>query len=217
MKVFNLALTMLALVWSSCILAADPVPNIKKITSEKSAQEVSTTMPEPSRIPGEINLHSLGVGIGQTFLSSGDFKDNGDDSITGELFYGYSASHSFDFVANLHYSKHEFSGHYVELPGLALGIKAKLYQFDSFSPYILGGLGFYRPKVKRTIGNGLVESESKTSFGDHFGAGAELKLNRHYSMGLLAHYHNPFDIKQDSGPEVEGSYFKLLITGLYFF
>lgn len=207
---------MLALVWASCILAAEPVPNIKKITSGEKAQEVATTLPEPARIPGEINLHSLGVGVGQTFLA-GDFSDNGDDSITGEIFYSYSASHSFDFFSNLHYSKHEFSDKSVVLPGLALGIKAKLYQFDSFSPFIVGGLGFYRPQVTSNPGTGPVKSEAKTSFGNHFGIGAELRLNRHYSMGLLAHYHNPFDIKQELGPEIEGSYSKLLITGLYSF
>lgn len=183
----------------------------KEILKEipKSATPAKTTAPA-----GELNRHSLSLGIGQTFLF-GEFKNSGDDSITGDLYYGYSASYSFDMYANLHYSKHSFGKSYVQLPGLVAGIKGKMFQFDAFSPYFLGGLGFYRPKVKRPVDGEMLTSDSKITFGYNLGAGVDLKLNDHYGVGLLAHLHNPFDVKQEVGTDVEGAYFKLMLIGTY--
>ena len=173
-----------------------------------------------------INKHSLGIGVGETFLLS-DFKDSGENKITGDVYYSYMASYSFDFVANLHVSKAEFQSDprfkptSVTTPGLALGIKSRLYQFDSFAPYILGGMGFYRPTMTRVVetSNGAVrqETDGKLTFGYHIAAGCELKLNNKVTVGLVGHYHNPFDVKQEFGPEIEGSYFKLLMTAMYTF
>lgn len=194
---------------------------IEQLTTQKTADEMADSLPgtvsqsAPTYDSG-INVHSLGLGVGQTFVN-GEFAQDGEDKITWDLLYNYSASHSFDFLANFHSSKHTQNGHFVRLTGLALGIKGKLYQFDNFAPFIVGGFGFYNPKVKRDVAGQLQESESKMTFGVHLGAGAELKLNRHFSVGVLGHLHNPFDVKQDLGPEVEGSYFKLLITSLYSF
>ncbi len=61
----------------------------------------------------------------------------------------------------------------------------------------------------------LVDTEKKTAFGIHLGGGADLRLNDNFTVGILGHFHNPFDVKQDDGMDVEGSYFKLLITLLY--
>jgi hypothetical protein len=186
-------------------------------TSEPAKQASKKSLPIASPVGlGEINKHSVGFGLGQTFLA-GDFDRDGTDSITLDAFYDYSASHSFDMYANLHYSKHDFQNREVILPGLALGIKGKFVQFDSFSPYVQGGLGFYRPKVKRIVDNALVESEGKVTFGLNLGAGVELRLNENFKFGILASLHNPFDIKQDLGTDIEGSYSKLLLTGFYTF
>ncbi len=191
-------------------------PNIKKLTSDKASKEVATELPEDSRNPNELHIHSVGLGIGQTFLA-GDFEDRGDNSITADLYYNYSASHSFDFFANFHHSKHKLGRKQVRISGLALGIKGKVYQFDAFSPFFMGGLGFYNPKVKRIVNDQLKESESKVTFGWNFGVGADLKLNSSFSVGVLWHFHNPFDVKQEVDSDVEGSYSKLLITTLYSF
>lgn len=203
--------------------AEEPV-SIKKLTSKETAkkassgdiEEDSSPAPVSSSPSSTVNLHSLGIGLGQTFLN-GKLNDNGEDKITADLIYSYSASSSFDLMADFHYSKHEFRGRYVRLTGLALGIKAKLFNFDSFSPFALGGLGFYAPKVKRDVNGTLTESETKIVFGNHIGVGAELRLNRRVVMGVLAQIHNPFDVKQEVGPEVEGSYGKLMLYTLYSF
>jgi opacity protein-like surface antigen len=204
------------IVGSSFVFGAS---SIQKLTSNESAQEAlekAEDVTNHPRLQAGTKLHSFGIGVGQTFLTGG-FDEIGEDKITFDLLYNYSASHSFDLLVDLHHSKHEFRDHYVKLSGLAVGIKAKVYQFDSFAPFALGGLGFYLPKAYRGVNNEMVESDSHLTFGYHFGGGCDLRLNKRMTVGILGTYHNPFDVKQELGPEVEGSYFKLLITTLYTF
>jgi len=182
----------------------------------KSQPQVEQASSPDSQIVSSIKTHSLGVGIGQTFLL-GDFSDIGEDSITLDLFYSYAASYSFDFLLNFHYSTHDSKDQEVTLPGLAFAIKAKVFQFDQFTPYVLGGLGFYRPEAKRKQGSIIQETKTKLEFGTNLGAGFDLRLNERVSFGLLFHYHNPFDVKQDVGDPLEGSYTKLMITSTYTF
>lgn len=202
---------------------------IEQITNNASAKQMADqletqTEPPPSNSntsygttsANDLNRHSLGIGVGQTFLN-GEFKELANSSITADLYYAYSASYSFDFMANLHYWTQDKGQTKVRTLGIAPAIKGKFYQFDNFSPYALGGLGFYNPQVKRYINNAYQESESTWVFGYHFGAGAELKLNEKVSIGALVHFHNPFDVKQDNGADVEGSYQKLLLTSFYTF
>ncbi|MBF0297986.1 MAG: outer membrane beta-barrel protein [Oligoflexia bacterium] len=186
----------------------NPLPAIK-------AKSSSNTREDAEKEAG-IHLHSAGIGIGETFLG-GDFANHGEDKITFDFFYGYSASHSFDFLANLHRSTHEYKGEQVIVQGIALGIKGKFYQFDSFSPFAEGGFGFYRPIVTRKIEGTLTESEGKTAFGMHLGAGIDLKLNKNVAVGMLMQYHDPFNIKQDIGPEIQGYYFKIMMIAAYCF
>lgn len=185
-----------------------------KETEEKSGQ---TSAAKSSRSATKLNAHHIGLGVGQTFLKS-SFGDNGDDKIAiPDIYYTYTASRSFDFLANLHFANHKKEGREVNTMGLALGIKGRFYQYDNFSPFLIGGFGFYRPKMKRMIGQNLVNSEGKYTFGMHFGAGAELVLNDRVTVGTIFHFHNPFSIQQDNQPEVDGSYYKVLITALYSF
>lgn len=196
-------------------------PTIKGLTSSNSAKNVESEVEDaknnPARtIPSALKVHSLGIGLGQTFLA-GDFEDNGDDKITWDLFYSYSASYSFDFLANVHYSKHKYKSRKVDLSSVNFGIKGKVYQMDSFSPFVVGGLGFYQPKTRRIQANALTDSESKVVFGYHFGAGIDLDLNSKFKIGVLATLHNPFDVDQENQEKVEGSYHKLMMTCFYKF
>ena len=188
----------------------------KTISPRQDPTETPAQIPTTNRNMNELHLHSVGIGIGQTFLG-GKFGKSGDDKITADFFYNYSASHSFDAVINFHHSKHKFKQFFSQITGLALSIKGKFYQFDSLAPFAMAGLGFYSPKVSRRVENQVVESSSKLTFGNNLGLGAELRLNRHVMLWILAQYHNPFDVKQDIGPEVEGRYTKLLIAGFYSF
>lgn len=173
---------------------------------EKEVQEIK------SAASRQINQHGVGIGIGQTFLL-GNYQPYGDNKITGDLFYTYSASYSFDFLANIHASNHEYKNKEIYLRGITFNIKGRSYEFDNFSPYFLGGLGFYQPVISKDG----EESEAKNTFGFNIGAGADLRLNDKFAVGLLSTFHNPFDVKQDQTEDVKGSYFKLLLTTMYLF
>ena len=193
-------------------------PQIHQLTNDKSSAKANFSPKSDSneRIPGEIHKHSIGIGIGQTFIRS-DLGDNGNDKITEDLYYNYSASYSFDFVANAHYSNHKYLNRESTIEGIALAIKGKGFQIDSFSPFAMGGLGFYRPSASR-IQNGVpTETRKQLVFGVNAGVGAELRLNNEVMISVLAHYHDPFDVRQDVGPVLEASYMKLLIIGFYTF
>lgn len=193
-------------------------PSIGNLTTDSTAQKVNNNIPTPTepRVPNEVNKHSIGIGLGQTFLRN-DFADNGNDKITPDIYYNYSASYSFDFLANLHWSKHQYLNRDVTIRGLALSIKGKGYQFDAFSPFVVGGFGFYLPGATRIINNIPTETRNQLVFGMNFGAGVELRLNSEATVGVIAHYHDPFNLRQELAPELNGSYMKLLILGMFTF
>lgn len=163
-----------------------------------------------------LQQHGIGLGIGQTFLM-GDYADHGDDKITMDLLYSYAASYSFDLLIDAHMSEHEYKNEKMKVMGLTSSIKARMVEYDNFSPYVLGGLGFYAPKAKRDIGGTEKWTDQKVTFGLNFGGGFDLRLNDHYVVGMLGQMHWPFTIKQDEGRDLKGYYFKLLITGMYLF
>ena len=202
----------------NCFSQATPKPNIINLTSQKTSRSVSKSIPEADHkiSSKDLKRHSLGVGIGQTFLGS-ELGQNGDDSITLDLYYDYSASYSFDLAINFHHSTHKIIKREATITGLAVGVKGRLFQFDAFSPFVLGGLGFYAPTVTRLKNNVLEKTPFSIAFGSHFGAGGELKLNEKFKIAALIHFHNPFDIKQDLEKELEGSYYKLLLNTHYTF
>lgn len=193
-------------------------PNIQKLTSNTTAEKVNDKIPDANepRVPNEINKHSIGLGLGQTFLRS-DFAEHGTDKITPDIYYNYSASYSFDFLANLHVSKHKYLNRDVTIKGLALSIKGKGFQFDAFAPFFLGGFGFYLPSATRNINGVLTPTREQLVFGMNLGGGVELRLNSKATVGVIAHYHDPFDVRQEVGSDLEGSYMKLLILGMYTF
>jgi len=120
-------------------------------------------------------------------------------------------------MANLHWSKHSYLRQDVTVKGMALAIRAKVWQFDAFSPFFLGGFGFYLPTAHRLVNGVRTETREQLVFGMNLGGGVELRLNDEFSVGVIAHYHDPFDVRQENAPDLEGSYMKLLIMGMYTF
>ena len=90
----------------NCFSQATIKPNIINLTSQETSRSVSKDIPETnSRVSvKDLKRHSIGVGIGQTFLSS-ELGQNGDDSITLDLYYDYSASYSFGPIKSTHKSQ----------------------------------------------------------------------------------------------------------------
>jgi opacity protein-like surface antigen len=193
------------IIYSPKTLADDIKSSVKKEVKEAA----STVIRSAER---EIHKHAIGFGLGQTFML-GQFEKYGDNKITVDMLYSYTASYSFDLLVNAHSSHHTYRDKEVWVRGLSMSIKARSYEFDAFSPYLLGGLGFYRPQ----IANDEKQSESKNTFGFNFGAGADLRLNHKVIAGVMAQYHKPFEVKQDEMADLTGSYFKLLLTMMYLF
>ncbi len=189
-----------------------PVTEEEHTVEEKAAPSTA----QNSGAPRRLQQHGLGLGIGQTFLL-GNYADHGDDKITMDLLYSYAASYSFDLLLDAHMSEHEYKGEKMKVMGLASLIKALLVEYDNFSPYVLGGLGFYAPKAKRDVDGSNKWSDQKVTFGLNFGGGLDLRLNDNYVVGILGQMHWPFMVKQEEGKDLKGYYFKLLITGMYLF
>jgi opacity protein-like surface antigen len=163
--------------------------------------------------PRRLRQHGLGLGVGQTFLF-GNYGKHGQDKITADLLYSYAASHSFDLLVDAHMSTHKDNSEEMKLMGLTGSIKARIVEYDNFSPYVLGGLGFYAPQADR---DGSGKTDRKLTFGLNFGGGLDLRLNESYVVGIMAQMHCPFKVQQDEGSDLKGYYMKLLLTGMYLF
>lgn len=195
------------------------LPPAKKINTPSEvahdeAVEADSSSSAPS--PRGIHTHSLGAGIGQTVLL-GNYSKYGDDKIAMDLFYAYAASYSFDVLVNAHWSKHQDKGEKMVVKGVSASIKSRLFEFDNFSPFVLGGLGFYAPRAQRRGGGTKTWTDEKITFGLNFGGGVDLRLNESWTIGAMGQMHWPFAVKQDSGSDLKGYYFKMLLTLMYTF
>lgn len=192
-----------------------PAPRKINTPSEQAHDEaVAADSTAPS--PRGIHTHSIGGGLGQTFLL-GNYAKYGEDKITLDLFYAYAASYSFDILVDLHWSKHQDKGEKMITKGVATSIKSRLFEFDNFSPFVLGGLGFYSPRAQRRTSTGKKWTDEKLTFGLNFGGGVDLRLNEHWTVGALGQMHWPFAVKQDDQSDLKGYYFKMLLTLMYTF
>ncbi|MGE3608690.1 MAG: outer membrane protein [Bacteriovoracaceae bacterium] len=194
--------------------------NDEKAPNKKDEVDASEEAPKSSGTTSSaqrrVQQHGLGLGIGETFLL-GNYAKYGNDKITADLLYSYAASYSFDLLVNAHMSEHKDNNERMKLLGLTTSIKGRVIEFDNFSPYVLGGLGFYAPKAKRNSDDGAKWTDQKLTFGLNFGGGIDLRLNDHYVVGVLGQMHWPFTVKEDNQSDLKGYYFKLLITGMYLF
>lgn len=187
-----------------------------KEVTEEPKEEVYGTKETAGATPRKLHQHGLGLGLGETFLL-GKYSKYGEDKITMDILYSYAASYSFDLLVNAHMSEHKDRNERMKVMGLTASIKARFVEYDNFSPYFLGGLGFYSPQAKRVVNGDNEWSDRKITFGLNFGGGVDLRLNEHYVVGILGQMHCPFEVQQDEGSDIEGYYFKLLITGMYLF
>lgn len=191
----------------------------EKPSAPKSEETTSAEKPAPSSsgttaaAPRRLQQHGIGLGLGQTFLF-GNYGKHGDDKITVDLLYSYAASYSFDLLVDAHLSKHKDNSESMQLMGLTGSIKGRMFEYDNFSPFFLGGLGFYAPKAER---NGQPDTTRKLTFGLNFGGGVDLRLNEEFVIGVMAQMHWPFKVQQDKGSDLKGYYMKLLLTGMYLF
>ena len=107
---------------------------IAEETDDDSTEKKATTS-----VTRQLQKHAFGIGLGQTFMIR-QFDKYGEDKITADLLYTYTASYSFDLLVNIHSSEHSRKDKKVFLRGYTMSIKGRSYEFDSFSPFLLGGL-----------------------------------------------------------------------------
>lgn len=212
-----MGLTMLKFLFLSTILLSMSFVTFAQntpVVSDDAIDQKLDNKPDKSEktVPEAVAFfkHGIGLGIGQTILLD-DFADHGDDELAFDLFYQYRASYTFDFLVNLHtntYKKED--GQKTDLTGVTFNIKGRVFDFDSFAPYLTGGLGMYWPKVTRFQGTTLVESEKQSVLGVNLGAGVDLQLNENFSFGFASLYHQPFNVKQDRQSSINGSYLRFM-------
>jgi len=82
----------------------------------------------------------------------------------------------------------------------------------SFSPYFLGGAGWYATKFETLAGDETIAEETVRDFGWHAGIGAELKLGKH--AGLHGDYRYTFlDFGDDDDNEIGGAILGRVLPG----
>jgi hypothetical protein len=93
----------------------------------------------------------------------------------------------------------------------SMPIQASLLIFpvrSVFSPFVLGGGGWYSQRYETLLGDETIFSETVRDFGWHAGFGAEIRLGNH--AGLHGDYRYTFldfgDDEDDDGPPVIGRF-----------
>ena len=97
----------------------------------------------------------------------------------------------------------------------SMPIQASLLLFPAkgaFSPFVLGGGGWYATRIETLLGDETLTSETTREFGWHAGFGAELRMGSH--AGLHGDYRYTFldfggdddDDDDDGGPPIIGRF-----------
>ena len=166
-------------------------------SSSHSLQLSRNAAGEPT--PYAPGTHNLALDLGQVFLM-GDLSDAYENSLGIQTHYTYGVSDLFGFDSSLGYSEHS-NGEY-SLWTLLTGVRMNLSWYDRVVPYLVGGLGFYRPSYKDgyrlLVGNHPTqdaranEPMASLLFGLHLGPGVDLQLSRSMYFGAALTLHTMF-------------------------
>ncbi len=212
---------------------AAPVPNV--IAPPKQQISTPNQMPQGKVIPPNTKpiqkqyityakesvlgkRHYIGLGFGQMFLF-GDYASLGEDKIVFDLYYQFKSSLMFKLIANVHAHKFEIGKQVFKTKSANFGIKAKIFDYDKFSPFVGLGFGLYWPSAERTLNNSnsIIKADTKTAFGLNAFTGLDLDVSERFNLSFMAHYHKPFSVSYDNQPDLSGAYLKLLIIPSYRF
>lgn len=189
----------------------DSTASSKRGAYKESRYEVSPFSPDSN---------NFAVEMGQVFLM-GDLGSNYSDNIGAQLHYTYGVSDLFGFDSSLGYSEHS-EGKF-SMTTLLAGVRTNLAWYDRVVPYVVFGLGFYRPSRQTTLktdSGTMTSSVSPILFGVHLGPGVDLEMTKQLFFGASLTFHDVFGSKQTtaSGPiEVGGTFTSFLLrVGLTF-
>ncbi len=160
--------------------------------------------------PGSNNVS---LDVGQVFLM-GDLSSSFNDSIGSQIHYTYGVSDMFGFDSSLGYSSH--SSGKMSMTTLASGLRMNLAWYDKVVPYIVFGLGFYRPSYDIMAANNTRNSVSPVLFGVHLGPGVTLELTKKMFFGASLTFHNIFGsqtiLTDGSSYNVGGTFTSFFLT-----
>lgn len=192
-----------------------PSWNAEESQPRRSMRSMETSSDVSPYTPGSNNL---ALDLGQVFLMGG-LSEKYENSLGTQLHYTYGVSDLFGFDSSLGYSEHS-DGKYSMVTVLT-GLRVNISWYDRVIPYVVVGLGFYRPNFKdTTIPIGATSpagnaSLSSVLFGVHFGPGIDLALSRNVFFGAALTFHNMFGTTktQANGTplDIGGSYMSFLM------
>jgi len=116
----------------------------------------------------------------------GDLGNNYTDNLGMEAEYTYGVSDLFGFNANLGYSDH--SDGKFSMTSFSTGLRTNLSWYDRVIPYVVIGLGFYRPDIQISE----TQSISPITFGMHLGGGIDLQITKQMFFGAGLTFHDMF-------------------------
>jgi hypothetical protein len=143
---------------------------------------------EYNSVPFAPGSSNLAIDVGQVFLM-GDLSDNYNDSIGGRLHYTYGVSDIFGFDSSFGYSSH--SDGKMSMTTLLTGLRTNLAWYDKVVPYVVFGLGFYKPSMDYVV-DGRLTSVSPVVFGLHLGPGVHLEVTDQLFFGASLTFHDIF-------------------------
>ncbi|MBI3535017.1 MAG: outer membrane beta-barrel protein [Deltaproteobacteria bacterium] len=183
--------------WQSQLQTGEPY-NKKSSTSKEHLKQISPFSPESN---------NLALDVGQVLLT-GDYGRNYTDSIGYRLHYTYGVSDMFGFDASFGFSDHSDSS--FSVMSLLTGLRTNLSWYDKIVPYVVFGLGFYKPS--RIIAPGV--TASPVEFGVHLGPGFDLELTKQLYFGAALTFHDIFGTVRQTvaGPmDFGGSFISFLL------
>ncbi len=196
-----LAVLGLAYPYSVCHSAETPWANAPTWTKESgrsggthSSVEGRSGVARDARAlsPFSPGSNNVALDIGQVFLM-GDLADNYQDNIGWRAHYTYGVSDLFGFDTSLGYSSHADGK--LSMASLLAGLRTNLTWIDRVIPYLVFGLGFYRPSYA-VNDQGQNVSIAPILFGLHIGPGIDLQVSQNVYFGTSLTFHDMFGTRR---------------------
>jgi hypothetical protein len=151
-------------------------------TSEKETDTIKSSAAaydESRYTPFASGSHNWAIDVGQVFLLGGlsEFSN----SFGTRLHYTYGSSNTFGFDTSLGFSQHS-DGDYTNT-SLLTGIRYNLSWYDKIIPYVVLGVGFYRPVYRDYTNTETLEFVTDNLFGAHASFGADLQVSSSFFFG----------------------------------
>jgi len=175
---------------------------------------VSKDLQSNSVTPFSPGSNNLALDLGQVFLM-GDLGSRYANSLGTQLHYTYGVSDLFGFDSSFGYSQH--ANGVFSMMTLLTGLRMNMSWYDKIIPYLVFGMGFYRPSYGDANPGVNPPSVSAILFGLHLGPGIDLELTKNLFFGASLTFHSMFGANETltngQGFNVGGSYTTFYIHG----